>query len=176
MRLSPQRILLATLLAAGAAGAAADEERIEIRADSAELDQAASRSVYRGNVVLTRNGLELRGDELVVVRGDGNRVTAVLTGKPARLRQTPTGDDNAPVTGAAGRMTYETGRERIELQGNAIVERGGNALEGETIIHHLTSGRTTAHRAGEEDGERVRILLNPPPEGGTETGGNGDER
>lgn len=175
MRLRP-RHLLAALLAAGAAGAATDEQRIEIRADSAELDQVTARSVYRGDVVLTRNGLELSGDELVVIRDGEEGVTAVLIGNPARLRQTSADEDAASVTGSADRMTYETGRERIELQGNAVVERGGNAMQGETITHDLTSGRTMAHRAREEDGERVRIILEPPSDDGPEIGENGDDR
>lgn len=171
-------LCLAAAAAAAATGAERIENRIEIRADSAELDQAAARSVYRGDVVLTRNGLELRGDELVVIRdgggdggGDGEgRVIAVLTGEPARLRQTPAGEDAAPVTGSAERMTYEAGRERIELRGNAVVERGGNAMQGDVITHDLTSGHTTAHRTGEEDGGRVRIILDPPP--GAKAGAN----
>lgn len=179
--------LPALFLAAGAAaatGAERIENRIEIQADSAELDQAAARSVYRGDVVLTRNGLELRGNELVVIRdsegeGDGggngeNRIIAVLTGEPARLRQTPAGEDAAPVTGSAERMTYEAGRERIELRGNAVVTRGGNAMQGDVITHDLASGHTTAQRTGEEDGGRVRIILDPPPGAGAETGANAE--
>lgn len=170
MRPSPPRRLLPALLAAACAAAAADE-RIEIQADNAELDRDAGRSIYRGDVVLTRDSLELRGDELVVIRGEGERVTAVLTGDPARLHQTPAGDGEDPIIGTAGRMTYDTGRERIELEGRATIERGGNALSGERITHDVASGRTTAHRDGDDGDERVRITLEPPP---GEAAGDGD--
>lgn len=162
--------LTALLLGAGAAGAATDAERIEIRADSAELDQAAARSIYRGDVVLTRDNLELRGDELVVVRDGEDGVTAVLTGDPAHLSQRSETENAEPVTGSAERMTYKTARERIELQGGAVVRRGGNAMQGEIITHDLVTGRTTANRIGEEEGERVRIILDPPPGDETDTG------
>lgn len=169
MRLEPIRYLALMLIAASCAAATdADDriaDRIEIRADTAELDREAGRSVYRGDVVLIRAGLELHGDELVVTRGEGERITAVLTGDPARLRQILAGDGGEPITGAARRMTYETGQERIELQGNAVIERGGNALSGENITHDMASGRTTAHRADGENGERVHITLDSPPDG-----------
>jgi lipopolysaccharide transport protein LptA len=163
MRLDPRRCLIPMLFAATCA-AATDADRIEIQADTAELDREAGRSVYRGDVVLTRAGLELYGDELMVSRGEGERITAVLTGDPARLRQIPAGDGDAPITGAAERMTYETGREQIELQGGAVIERGGNVLSGENITHDMASGRTSAHRADGEGGERVHITLDSPPE------------
>lgn len=150
------------LLALGfaAAAPAQDADPIEIQADTAELDRAAGRSVYRGDVVLTRGGLELRGSELVVTREGDDRITAVLTGDPARLRQAPADEGTAPITGAAQRMTYTTAREHVELAGEAMIERGGNTVRGDTIAHDLASGRTEARRA--EDGERVRITLDPP--------------
>lgn len=164
MRRSPYRALALLLLAAAGATAAAPagDDRIEIQADSAELDRAAGQSIYRGDVTLTRGGLELRGDKLVVSRGEDERVTAVLTGDPAHLRQTPVEQGTAPITGSARRMTYETGHERIELTGEAVIERGGNAVRGETITHDLASGRTVARRADGENGDRVRITLDPP--------------
>lgn len=174
MRLKPSRLLIPMLLAATCA-AATDPGRIEIRADTAELDREAGRSVYRGDVVLSRDGLELYGDELVVTRGEGERLTAVLTGDPARLRQIPAGEDGTPISGAAERMTYETGRERIELQGNAVIQRGGNALSGESITHDMASGRTTAHRAVGEDGARVHITLDSPPDDAGRNERNGDD-
>lgn len=153
------------LIAIGMLAALASAHGIEIQSDTAELDRNAGRSIYRGDVVLTREGLELRGDKLVVTRDGDDRFTAVLTGDPARLHQAPTGPEEAPVNGSAARMTYRSDSELVELQGEAMIERGGNAVRSDTITHDLDSGRTTARRAEGEDGERVRITLEPPPEG-----------
>ena len=160
MRLDHRLALLAIALLAAAAPA----RGIEIQSDTAELDRNAGRSIYRGDVVLTREGLELRGDKLVVTRDAADRFTAVLTGDPARLHQAPASPDEAPVNGAAARMTYRSGSELVELRGEAMIERGGNAVRSDTITHDLASGRTKARRAEGENGERVRITLEPPPD------------
>ncbi|MES1942842.1 lipopolysaccharide export system protein LptA [Salinisphaera sp. PC39] len=160
MRLDRRFALIAIALLAAAAPA----RGIEIQSDTAELDRNAGRSIYRGDVVLTREGLELRGDKLVVTRDADDRFTAVLTGNPARLHQAPANPDEAPVNGSAARMTYRSGSELVELRGEAMIERGGNAVRSDTITHDLASGRTKARRADGEDGERVRITLEPPPD------------
>lgn len=162
-------LLLLTGLAPAMAQQAADQKRpgflgadlaVEIEADEAELSEARDTSIYRGNVRLTRGPLSMRGDELRIYRNpkDG-RIEATLSGRPAKATHRTPGDE-LPVTASARRIVYTTIIEILELEGNAQIERGSDRLSGNLVRYDVSNARIEA------DGgrERVRIVINPPPQ------------
>ncbi|ROO25011.1 sugar transporter [Salinisphaera orenii MK-B5] len=153
------------MVAGGAAWAQQEPLPIRIESDSAELSQQEGTSTYTGSVVLTRGGLTLTGDKLVVTRlNDRGNVKAVLNGAPARLDKQPdrTGDD--VVTGHSSRIEYTNADSTVVMRGNAVVNRGGDRIASQVIRHNLDTQRTQAAR-GENDGERVQITITPQNDG-----------
>lgn len=141
---------------------------INIEADSAEYSQRTGVSVYRGKVVLEQGGMELRGKQLTISRDDATgAIKAVLEGEPATLRKPPDENSESLVTGHAESMEYESSEAVIVLRGDALVERGGDVINGEIIRHHINSARTEAQ--GAPDGGRVRITIQPETARGAES-------
>ena len=138
-----------------------DDLAVEIEADGAELSEERDVSVYRGNVILRRGPLTMRGDELRVVRqpSDG-RIQATLSGDPATATHL-TEEDDEPIVAQARRIIYTTLVETLELQGAARIRRGADELQGDAVIYDVANARIQA----EGGKERVRIVITPP-EGG----------
>lgn len=134
-----------------------DNLAVEIEADSAELSEERDVSIYRGNVVLRRGPLEMRGRELKVVRrpADG-RIQATLSGTPARATH-ELADSDLPVVATAERIIYTTLVEVLELRGQARIRRGDDLLEGNLVRYDVANARIQADGGD----ERVRIIINP---------------
>ncbi len=143
---------------------------ISIEADDAELSQRDGMSTYTGDVVLTRGGLTLTGNKLVVSRIDSDgSIRAELTGAPTTLDRQAQGADSERVTGHADRMVYTNSDATLVLRGDAVVERGGDVIRGQVIRHHLDSERTVAESGPGGDG-RVHITIQPDDQPDDNTG------
>lgn len=152
--------LLAVLLclAGTAAFAVNKNDPINIEADSAELKE--DYSVYTGKVRLTQGGMTLTGDRLTVRKGEGGNFTLTLTGRPANIYQPPEEKGSEPIRGRAHRIDYGSGREVLELRGNASINRGGEMISGESIRYNVRQRRTLVNNTGSSGG-RVKITLQP---------------
>ncbi|WP_423821428.1 lipopolysaccharide transport periplasmic protein LptA [Salinisphaera sp. SPP-AMP-43] len=134
---------------------------INIQANNANFTQKSGVSTYTGNVSMIRGGLTLTGDKLVVTRANKNSpVQAVLTGSPAHIDRKPDASDNQRVTGHAHRIEYTNGTSVITLRGNAVVNRGGDQIQGAVITHDVDTGQTHAERGSGQD-DRVHITIQP---------------
>lgn len=157
-----------TTLSAPAAPAApaAQPLPIHIQSDNADLSQKSGTSTYTGDVKLTRGGLTLTGNKLVITRlNDRGNVRAVLTGNPAHLDKQPDADGNDLVTGHSQQIEYANNSSTIVLRGNAVVDRGGDEVAGAVITHNLDTERTQAKR-GSGSSERVHITIQPTSDNG----------
>lgn len=133
---------------------------VEIVADSAEVDDAEGVSVYRGDVVLTRGTLRIKGDVMHVYANDGGQLErATVDGEPATYRQTL--DDSANRRAEAPRMEYfAAGPERLVLRRGGRLWQGDNIVTGRVITHYPQEDRTVAERGGDDD-ERVNVSVTP---------------
>lgn len=137
---------------------------IHIESNDADLSQQEGVSTYTGNVVLTRGGLTLTGNTLVITRlNDRGNVKAVLDGNPAKLDKQPDREGDDVVTGNASKIEYANNASTVLLRGNAVVRRGGDEVHGQVIRHNLDTERTQAER-GSGSSERVRITIQPKSE------------
>lgn len=158
------------LLVAGLAHAASEgqskQSPINIHSNNADFAQKTGVSTYTGDVRLTRGGLTLTGDKLVVTRLNQGRshIKAVLTGDPAHIHKQPDANGDAVVTGHARQIEYTNDSSVITLRGHAEVTRDGDEIRGPLITHNVDTGATHAKR-GQDSNERVHITIQPARHG-----------
>lgn len=148
------------LLATGASPARADtlarDEPATIESDRAELDRQAGISRYYGNVEFVQGELRIVSDFMIIEAPEGNLQRARADGEPARAwHRTADGEE---VRARARSITYEPGAPRITLEGSAEVERERDLFRAAIIVYAPDTGRVDAER---DDGERVRITIQP---------------
>ncbi len=132
---------------------------LSVEADSAELSQENNVSIYRGNVVLERGPLVMRGEVLRIAREpDSGRIRAELRGSPARAEYTDPANPAQPVVAQARAIEYTTIVELLRLEGGASIRRGEDRLEGESVRYDIPQARIQADGGN----ERVRIVIQPP--------------
>ena len=148
---------------AGSAHAQGKPLPIQIQSNDADLSQQRGVSTYTGNVVLTRGGLTLTGNKLVISRiNDRGNIKAVLDGQPAKFDKQPDRTGDNVVTGNSSTIEYTNNNATVLLRGNAVVRRGGDEVRGQIIRHNLDTERTQAETASGSS-ERVRITIQPKP-------------
>ena len=132
---------------------------VKITAERADLERREL-ALYRGNVRLTSAELELQGDRLELRQPAKGQFTAVLTGRPARLRHQGVGDA-PPVSASAGRIVYDTRSGIVEMSEGAQLERGTDTVASERIRYDVAARRISAAAA---QGSQVQITIQPPDE------------
>jgi lipopolysaccharide export system protein LptA len=150
-------------------------QELDVVSDEASLDQGQGVAVFEGEVEATRGITRLTGDWMRVEQGareadtgeaDGLR-RLELEGGPARLFHTS--EEGEELRGHARRIVYRADVERLDLHGDAVLERGQDRFAGDHIRYFLATDRVEG-RGGEEGG-RVRTTLFPEEGGDT----NGDD-
>jgi len=171
-------------MAALPAGTAAQE--LDVVSDEASLDQGEGVAIFRGDVEATRGTTRLTGawmrvEQAPATEGDGEESglrRLELEGDPARLFHTSEAGEE--LRGRARRIVYRAGPERLDLHGDALLERGQDRFAGDHIRYFLATDRVEG-RGGDEGG-RVRTTLFPEGNGEAEeddpnpTDDNGDEQ
>lgn len=155
-------LLLAATGLAGAAPATQEASRpqpIQIEADRAEITEQSGVSLYSGRVSLKQGDLQMEGERLEIRRdsktGD---IQAVLTGKPATLRQ-PT-DTGEMVNARAERINYLSSDKSLDLQGGAEFVRGRDRVSGQSIRYDANAKKILASGPN-QSGQRVQIVIQP---------------
>lgn len=147
------------------------EEPIVIEASTAEADNQAHVTVYRGDVVITQGTLRITGDTVWIHYDDSNSITkAISVGKPAKFRQLPDNKEHY-MTADADRMEYHADQDLILLLGNARYGEGEDKITAPRIVYDSRRGRVkagtlpgtgTETATGETGGsDRVRITITP---------------
>ena len=153
-------LLAALAFAPGAAALDSDRRQpIDLKADRAELDNAAGVSVYTGDVVLTQGTLTLTGDVMRVYTGDDRRVDRIeVDGTPATYSQLPEGETEY-VDAEAPRMEYYArDPERIRLLQGAVLTQGRDRFAAQTIVYDVEADQVTADG---DQGQRIHITIYP---------------
>lgn len=132
---------------------------VTVTADRAEWQQAGIMH-YTGNVQLSVDTLELRGDNLELKQFDDGLYQAHLTGDPAHLTDAGA-EGSPPIAAQARKLDYDARTSIVELSGGAVLTRGADRLTGENIRYDVAARRVQA--AGGNAGQ-VRIVIHPAPE------------
>jgi lipopolysaccharide export system protein LptA len=163
-----QPLLLATLLAALAAGNAcaerADRDKpVNLEANRVTVDDVKRTHVFEGNVVLTQGTLAIRTAKLVVTQDAEGFQKGVATGGEgglARFRQKREGKDEY-IEGEAERIEYDSRGEKAEFSNRAQVKSGADEVRGHFISYDGKSEQYVVTASpGSKDG-RVTAVIQP---------------
>ena len=135
------------------------QQPINLTADRAEMDDSKGISTYTGSVKLIQGSLTLTGERLIVETVDGATEMITTFGNPGRFKQRP---DNKPedVVATAKRIKYDPTKDRLYLDGDAVVIQGAQQFRGEHITSDTLTDKIKAKAAtGSESGGRVHMTL-----------------
>ena len=156
------------LLFAGTAAALDSDQNqpIELSAGQADMSNVTGVGVYTEDVVLVQGTMRITGDKMTVYTSPaGELVKAVVEGKPATYRQLPEGEQEY-VHAEAPRMEYTAEPPRlITLMDGAVLTRGKNRFQGETIRYRVDEDQVLAQ--GGKD--RVNITFYPNQKSGADS-------
>ncbi|MBK1701591.1 lipopolysaccharide transport periplasmic protein LptA [Thiococcus pfennigii] len=159
------RLIAALLLALAAAAPAAEppadqDQPIQIEADSVELDEQQSTSLYLGNVIVVQGGMRIEADRVLVAHDATRRPEHVTAwGEPVRYRQRPTGDAQEHRANAL-RMEYDVAKDEITLIGRAELIQGDDRFSSDRIVYDRSQAQVKAGASAAGSG-RVRITIIP---------------
>ncbi len=144
-------LLLAALLAIATPALAADP--VKVTADNFEIDDMTKNAVFTGGVVITRGGLTVWADKVVVVYGAGGQSdmdSLTATGN-VRIK--------TPDQEATGRQAvFDPDAQILKLSDNVTVTNAQGTVSGPELTINLANN-TTAFR-GSESG-RVTGVFTP---------------
>ena len=137
------------------------EYPIHIQADSALFDEQQGTAEYQGSVVMQQGPLQIDADR-ITISNDKNGVTEMIaTGSPARYKQDKT-VTTPSMSAQADRIHYYKIDERMELEGNAVLERDDQLFSAPHIEYLIE--QNTLKAQGSTDGNdsgRVRMVIPP---------------
>ncbi|MBU3694630.1 MAG: lipopolysaccharide transport periplasmic protein LptA [Rhodocyclaceae bacterium] len=161
-------LLLAALASPAVHAERADRDKpVEVEADSADRDEKAKVTIFRGNVVITQGTLVIRGDKVTVREETAGRQTATALGEPATFRQKRDGIDEY-IEGRGQRMDYDSQTQILQLRDNAEVKRGEDWVRGQFIEYNGVNGTYRAVGESQQSegataggGGRVKAVIQP---------------
>lgn len=146
-----------------------------IDADQMTYSEKSSVNTFKGNVLLTRGSLVVRGDNLVLTQKPDGSQTAVIEGKPATFKQQR--DSKTPevllIRGTGNRIEMDGAKSTVTLIGDASIRKTANdqlteEITGRKITYEQNTEFLTVE--GSERGTtragapRVQAVIKPKPE------------
>jgi len=135
-------------------GFTASRAPIDIDSDRLEADQKKNTITYKGNVVAKQEDVTLYANTLVILYDpDTKKLKEIIaTGnvKVVQLDRRATGQ----------KATFDQEKNKVILDGDAVVREGTNVIRGERIIFYVEEERSVVEPA---KGGRVSTSITPPP-------------
>lgn len=157
---APDRRWLALLCFAFAAPASALEadrqQPMQINSDRFESGMDTNTTVLTGNVRITQGSLVVNAARADVTQDKGEVARALLTGKPATLKQAM--DGGGELNAQAGTIDYKLTDETVELSGDVVLERPQGTLRSQRVVYSVKTGRLAA---GEGVSGGVQLVIPP---------------
>jgi len=152
-------LLLALLLSPPLWALGSDgEQPISVEADSLEVREKESISIYQGNVSLTQGSLEINSERLVIHFNQANDLVLMeMTGSPARFRQLD--DQQREMLGQARRINYRNAESMLELIEDARFSHAGDTIESKLI--RINTEDNNIQAGSSDTDERVKMLIQP---------------
>lgn len=147
-----------------------------IDADQMTYSEKNSVNVFKGNVLLTRGTLVVRGDNLTLTQKADGSQNAVIEGKPATFRQQR--DSKNPeilmIRGTGNRIEIDGTKSTVTLIGDAAIRKTSNdqlteEITGRKITYEQNSEFLTVEGSEKGSGPkgsapRVQAVIKPKPE------------
>ncbi len=150
----PNVVLIIVVLFMQALDARSDDSTkpINIKADSAEINDATGVSIYKGNVVITQGTMKLTGD--VVTLETANKKVKVIISQGDLSTFTQVTDDGRTVNAEAEKMVYKISDNEIVLTQRAKLTEAGNSFASDRIVFYTNRETILAN-------DRVNITVFP---------------
>ena len=134
------------------------QEMLDVQADNLSIDNKTSQAVFTGNVVVTRDGVELQAEKVVVdyaKREDG-------TSNNEDVEQVEATGNVKIIDGTrvitAKKAVYDLPNDRMTLLDDVVVtEKRENTIRGTKMLYDITQGLITVS----SDSGRVKAKLVP---------------
>lgn len=114
---------------------------------------------FEGNVQIDVDTTNIRAESAELTFKDHELSRAVVSGSPARFRNTRPEDD-VVTTGQAGRFEYDLPAGMITFSGDARINEGSNSISGDLLVYDLNKQVVTA-RGGEGADRKVSLTIVP---------------
>lgn len=142
-------LVLALLFALPAMAA----EPVNVTADNFTVDQNNNNAVFTGNVVITRTGLKLWADKVVVLYGSGgpsdiDKLTATGSVRIKTTSQEATGD----------KATFDPDTQVLKLTENVTVSNAQGKVSGPALTIDLATNKSVFQGT---EGSRVTGVFTP---------------
>jgi lipopolysaccharide export system protein LptA len=135
-------------------GFTASRAPIDITSDTVEADQKTNRVTFKGNVVAKQEDTTLYANTLTITYDPNMKklkeIVAVGNVKVVQWDRRATGQ----------KATFDQEKNKVVLDGDAVVREGTNVIRGERIIFYVDEERSVVEGG---KGGRVSTSITPPP-------------
>jgi lipopolysaccharide export system protein LptA len=127
---------------------------IDITSDTVEADQKQNKVTFKGNVVAKQEDVTLYANTLVMIYDPDTKkmkeIIAIGNVKVVQLDRRATGQ----------KATFDQDKNKVVLDGDAVVREGTNVVRGERITFYVEEERSVVEPG---KGGRVSTSITPPP-------------
>jgi lipopolysaccharide transport protein LptA len=142
---------------------------MSIIADQGQASQQRSNDLYfennvwnfRGNVKITVEQGQLFSDDAQITFVNSLLTKAIVNGKPASFEQTGA-KTGKPAKGHADTIDYDATKHLVRFSKNAYLTNGDHEILGQSLKYDVLGQKVIAEEA-EQNAQRVRITITPPP-------------
>jgi len=135
-------------------GFTASRAPIDITSDTVEADQKTNTVIFKGNVVAKQEDITLYANTLTILYDPNTKklkeIVAVGNVKVLQLDRRATGQ----------KATFDQDKNKVILDGEAVVREGANVIRGERITFYVDEERSVVEGG---KGSRVSTSITPPP-------------
>lgn len=124
------------------------QQPIDVRAERGEAATRDGRSILTGGVEIQQGSMSAKADKAEIIQAkDGGISKVILNGAPATLKQTM--DDGQQMDAKAKLIRYDVAAGLVVLEGGAVVNRGADLIQGQTIEYEPDTGKMRADGGSE---------------------------
>jgi lipopolysaccharide export system protein LptA len=141
---------------------------MSITADQGQANEQRSKDLYfennvwnfRGNVKITVEQGQLFSDDAQITFVNNALSKAIANGKPASFEQTV--KTGKPAKGHAETIDYDATKHLVRFLKDAYLTNGDHEITGQALKYEVLGQKVIAEEA-EQNSQRVRIIITPPP-------------
>ena len=142
---------------------------MSITADQGQANEQRSKDLYfennvwnfRGNVKIVVEQGQLFSDDAQITFVNNALSKAIANGKPASFEQTVT-KIGKPAKGHAETIDYDANKHLVRFLKDAYLTNGDHEMTGQALKYDVLGQKVIAEEA-EQNSQRVRIVITPPP-------------
>ncbi len=150
-------IILTSSYSSGIAARSDDASKpINIKADSAEINDLTGISVYRGDVKITQGTMQLTGEKVILETANKKVQKIIAEGNLSTFKQIT--DDGKLINAEAKKMVYSITSNEIVLTNDAKLTEAGNTFASDRIVFYTDKEIVSAGSSSGDDRVNITVL------------------